>query len=93
MRVMTNPLGGPLSGSSLIQAGSLQPAGRDAAKTRANAAAYAGAMREAGAPEAASKFIKVSGEAPARADHTREAPFGTDRPRLMRPGSLVDIRV
>lgn len=90
---MTNPLGGPLSGSSLIQAGSLQPAGRDAAKARANAAAYAGAMREAGAPEAATKVVKVGEPAPARTDHSREAPFGTDRPRLMRPGSLVDIRV
>ncbi|MFT3810668.1 MAG: hypothetical protein QM698_12180 [Micropepsaceae bacterium] len=90
---MTNPLSGPLSGASLVQAGSLHPAGRDAAKARANAAAYAGAMREAGAPEAAAKVIKVSGETPARADHSREAPFGTDRPRLMRPGSLIDIRV
>ncbi len=93
MRVMTSPLSGPLSGSSLVQAGSLQSTGRDTAKARANAAAYAGAMREAGAPEAAARVVKVSGETPARADHSREAPFGTDRPRLTRPGSLVDIRV
>jgi len=89
MPVMANPL----TGASLVTAGSIQPPGQGVARARTNAAAYANAMRDAGAPEAAQKTVAVSREAPARADHTREAPFGTDRPRLMRPGSLLDIKV
>jgi len=83
----------PLAGSSLVTAGAVQPAGQNVAKARQNAAAYANAMKEAGAPEATQKTIAVSGAEPGRADHTREAPFGAERPRLLRPGSLVDIRV
>lgn len=89
MAVMTSPL----AGSSLVTAGSVQPTGQNAARARSNAAAYASAMREAGAPEAAQKAIAVSRDAPARSDHTREAPFGAERPRLLRPGSVLDIRV
>jgi hypothetical protein len=89
MAVMTTPL----TGSSLVTAGSVQPAGQNVARARSNAAAYANAMREAGAPEAPVKTIAVSGNQPARADHSREAPFGAERPRLLRPGSILDIRV
>ena len=89
MPVMANPL----TGASLVTAGSIQPAGQNVARARTNAAAYASAMRDAAAPETAQKSVAVTREAPARTDHTREAPFGTDRPRLLRPGSLLDIRV
>ena len=83
----------PLTGASLVTAGSIQPTGQNAARARANAAAYADAMRDAGAPEAAQKALAASRVAPARTDHAREAPFGSERPRLLRPGSILDIRV
>ncbi len=83
----------PLTGASLLTAGSIAATGQGQARARSNAAAYAQAMREAGAPQTAEKTIAVSREAPPRADHAREAPFGVDRPRILRPGSLVDIRV
>ncbi len=83
----------PLTSASLVTAGSVQPSGQNVARARSNAAAYANAMREAGAPEAAQKTVTVGRDAPGRTDHTREAPFGSERPRLLRPGSLLDIRV
>lgn len=83
----------PLTGASLVTAGSVQPTGQNVAKARSNAAAYANAMRDANAPETVQKTIAVTREAPGRTDHTREAPFGSERPRLLRPGSLLDIRV
>ena len=62
-------------------------AGQAATARKANAANYANAMREANAPAAdAAKAAERGGPA-------REAPFGVERPRYQRPGSLLDIRV
>ena len=88
MAVMTSPL----TGASLVTAGSIQPAGPGQGRARPNAA-YAEAMREAGAPQTPQASIAIKREAPGRTDHSREAPFGAERPRLLRPGSLLDIRV
>ncbi len=87
--VMTSPL----TGASLVTAGSISSAGESPSRARANATAYAQAMREAGAPETPAAAAKAPRETPPRTDFTREAPFGSERPRLLRPGSLVDIRV
>lgn len=80
----------PLTGASLVTAGSISSS---APRPRADAAAYARAMREAGAAETTPAAASPPREMPTRTDFTREAPFGSERPRPMRPGSLVDIRV
>ena len=58
-----------------------------AAARKANAASYTAAMREANAPAVDTT------KAAERGGPAREAPFGVERPRYQRPGSLLDIRV
>lgn len=85
-------MAGPLINPSLVaQVTPSTVGGAGAAARRTNAQAYDAAMREANAP------AKPQPQAQARQDLTgsvtREAPFGVDRPRYVRPGSVLDIRV
>ncbi len=79
----------PLVNPSLVAVANPQGSVQSQAARKANAEAYAAAMRDPGAPVAARPETKSTPQvAPAFA---REAPFGAERPRYQRPGSILDL--
>lgn len=83
----------PLINPTLVAAATPQNAAGAQAARKANAQAYAAAMREAGIAETPKQQAKAAAPAPAEPGFTREAPFGAERPRLQRPGTLLNIVV
>lgn len=82
----------PLVSPALVAAANPHTTVQSQAARKANAEAYAAAMRDAGAPAAPTKAAASRPE-PVAPAFAREAPFGAERPRYQRPGSVLDLRV
>jgi hypothetical protein len=84
----------PLINPSLIAAVSPQVSAASQSNARkANAEAYAAAAREAAGPAQPQARVQAAAAETGRNVIAREAPFGAERPRYQRPGTLLDIRV
>jgi len=80
----------PLINPALVAAANPHSGAASQGARKANAAAYAEAMREAGAPAAKPAATAAP---PVATAFAREAPFGVERPRYQRPGGLLDLSV
>ncbi|MCC6917928.1 MAG: hypothetical protein IT548_01915 [Alphaproteobacteria bacterium] len=81
----------PLVNPSLVAAANPQGSAQSQAARKANAEAYAAAMRDAGAPSA--PRADAQSRPQVATAFAREAPFGVERPRYQRPGSILDLVV
>ena len=85
----------PLVNPSLVAVANPQGGAPSQAARKANAETYAAAMREAGGPRVEAKAAPRPEAKPSQVAtaFAREAPFGVDRPRYQRPGSILDLVV